>query len=380
VEWAHAIAPGANIVLVLGADNTFTNLDIANLFAIENGFGNVLSNSFGIPEVALVQFLPSELTVENGISEIAAALGISHQVSTGDSGDNLALDNAAFGINAVSAGANADSPFVTAVGGTSTFLDSKNNIKLQTGWGLNFVRIANPTPNPPTIPPLFFGFQGGAGGGASIVYAKPKYQRRLHGKFRQTPDISMNADPQTGVEIIVTPDSVPGDPVFVEVFGGTSLSCPMFSAFWAITNQAAGGGPIGEAAPLLYELDDDAIIDVNLTRKDSLLNVTGIINNPPSPPAFESAAFLAQPGDEGCTTTLLPDGITSVPITCAPANTTKFFVSTLFQSAASTRWDVFTFGTDSSLATGPGWDNVTGLGTPNGQNFIEAVLQQLNGR
>jgi subtilase family serine protease len=355
VEWAHAIAPGANIVLVLGADNSFTNLDIANLFAIENGFGNVLSNSFGIPEVALVQFLPSELVVENGISEIAAALGISHQVSTGDAGDNLAFDNANFGINSVSAGANADSPFVTAIGGTSAFLDSKNNIKLQTGWGLNFVRIANPTPNPPTIPPLFFGFQGGSGGGASIVYHKPKFQKHLPGKFRQTPDISMNADPETGVEIIVTPDSVPGDPVFVEVFGGTSLSCPMFSAFWAIANQAAGGGPLGQAAPILYELPDDAIRDVNVRLVDTLFNVSGVILNPPNPPTFESAAALAQ-----------------------PLENTKLFVSALFQSSSSTRWDVFTFGTDSSLTTGPGWDNVTGLGTPNGERFVDEVLEAVS--
>jgi subtilase family serine protease len=354
VEWAHAIAPGANIVLVLAADNSFTNLDTANLFAIENGFGSVLSNSFGIPEVALVHFLPSELVVENGISEIAAALGISHQISTGDAGDNLALDNAAFGIDSVSAGANADSPFATAIGGTSTFLDSKHNIKLQTGWGLNFVRIANPTPNPPTIPPLFFGFQGGAGGGASIVYAKPQYQKQLPGMFRQTPDISMNADPQTGVEIIVTPTSDPGDPAFVEVFGGTSLSCPMFSAFWAIANQAAGGGPIGQAAPILYELQDDAIIDVNVKPADTLLNVSGFILNPPNPPTFESPTALAQPLE----------------------NTTRF-VSALFQSSTSTRWDVFTFGTDSSLTTGPGWDNVTGLGTPNGEKFIEAVVKEV---
>src|ERR1700761_1790084 len=55
VEWAHAIAPGANIVLVLAADNSFTNLDLANLFAIENGLGNQLSNSFGISEVVLQQ-------------------------------------------------------------------------------------------------------------------------------------------------------------------------------------------------------------------------------------------------------------------------------------------------------------------------------------
>jgi hypothetical protein len=54
----------------------------------------------------------------------------------------------------------------------------------------------------------------------------------------------------------------------------------------------------------------------------------------------------------------------------------KQYISALFQSPASTRWDVFTFGTDSSLATTPGWDNVTGLGTPNGTPFIQAVVAE----
>jgi len=243
------------------------------------------------------------------------------------------------------------------VGGTSTFLDSHSNIKLQTGWGLNFARIANPTPNPPVIPPLFFGFQEGSGGGTSVVYAKPKFQEHLHGKFRQLPDISMDADPQTGVEIIVTPDSVPGDPVYVEVFGGTSLSCPMFSALWAIANQAnaaQGGGPLGQAAPILYQLSGNAITDVNVEPLSTLLNVNGVILNPPSPIVFESAPYLAQPLE----------------------NTPPFgFVSALYQSSVSTRWDVFTFGTDSSLTTGPGWDNVTGLGSPNGEAFINEVVK-----
>jgi subtilase family serine protease len=359
VEWAHAIAPGANIVLVLGADNSFTNLDLANLFAIENGFGTVLSNSFGAPEILLQQEDPSELTVENGISEIASALGISHNISSGDSGDFLAEDTAN-GVPAVSVTANAATPFATGVGGTSTFLDSKDNIELQTGWGMNFARIAEPTPNPPTIPPLLFGFQSGSGGGTSVVYAKPKYQKgNTTGgiKFRQVPDISMNADPETGNEIIVTPTSVPGDEQFVEVFGGTSLSTPMFSAFWSIANQAAaneGLGPLGNAAPILYELAGSAITDVNLKNADTLLNVTGTIFNPPNPPQFESATALAGP----------------------QAPTTRF-VSALFQSSTSTRWDVFTFGTDSSLATTAGWDDVTGLGTPNGMPFINQVLKAI---
>lgn len=348
VEWAHSIAPKANIALVLAADNSFTNLDIGNLFAIQNLLGNVVSNSFGIPEIALIELFPSELVVENSISELAAALGISQQISTGDFGDNLLFDQRNFGIDSVSAGAGSTSPFATAIGGTSTFLNKNNSIKLQTGWGLNFTRIADPNPNPPTIPPLPFGFQEGSGGGRSMFFAKPSYQKGLPGKFRQTPDISMNADPETGVEIIVTPDSVPGHAQFVEVFGGTSLSCPMFSALWAIANQAAGV-PLGQAAPYVYKLSGNAIADV--IDVTSPFNVAGIIFDPPNPPLFETPDDLA-----------------------APLDGTKNYISALFQSSSSTRWDVFTFGTDSSLKTGPGWDNVTGVGTPNAVPFIKQVV------
>ena len=116
VESAHAIAPGANIVLVEAADNSFSNLDLANLFAIENLFGNVVSNSFGISEAALVEYDPTELIVENTLAELAAALGISLDVSSGDSGDDLAEDTADFGMPTVSVDSNANSPYATGVG------------------------------------------------------------------------------------------------------------------------------------------------------------------------------------------------------------------------------------------------------------------------
>jgi hypothetical protein len=96
----------------------------------------------------------------------------------------------------------------------------------------------------------------------------------------------------------------------------------------------------------------NAIIDVNLTKAETKNNVTGIIVAPPAAPQHLSADDLA-----------------------APLDGTKLYVSALFNSASSTRWDVFTFGTDSSLATGPGWDNVTGLGTPNGDAFLKAVVK-----
>jgi subtilase family serine protease len=356
VEWAHAMAPGANIVLVLGPNSRLASLDAANLFAIENGLGNVLSNSFGTTEIRLVDLNPADLVVENSISELAASLGISQHVSSGDSGDNLAFDNAAFGINSVSVSANADSPFVTGIGGTSTFLDKHNNIELQTGWGNNATAIAfgAAAPIPPLVPPVPLGFLGGAGGGTSVVYAKPAFQHRLPGQFRLVPDISMDADPQTGVEVIVTPDSIPGDETLVFVVGGTSLSAPMFSGVWAIADQAnaaIGGGSLGQAAPLLYELFDGAIIDVNVNPFETLLDASGFILNPPTAPfTFETAPALAQ-----------------------PLENTRFFFSALFQPA-SNEWVVVTFGTDTSLFTAPGWDNVTGLGTPNGERFIDEVV------
>jgi subtilase family serine protease len=357
VEWAHAMAPGANIILVLGPNSRLASLDAANLFAVENGLGNVLSNSFGTTEIRLVDLNPGELVVENNISELAASLGISQHVSSGDSGDNLALDNAAFGINSVSVNANADSPFVTSIGGTSTFLDSHSKIELQTGWGNNATAIAfgATAPPPPLVPPVPLGFLEGAGGGTSVVYAKPAFQNRLPGQFRLVPDISMDADPQTGVEVILTPDGNLADGTFVFVVGGTSLSAPMFSGVWAIADQqnaAIGGGSLGQAAPLLYELSGGAITDVNVNPFETLLDVSGFILNPPTAPfTFETAPALAQ-----------------------PLENTKFFLSALFQPA-SNEWVVLTFGTDSSLFTAPGWDNVTGLGTPNGERFIDQVVE-----
>jgi subtilase family serine protease len=355
VEWAHAVAPNAKIVLVVAADNQDATLDEANLFAVENLLGGVISNSFGLPEIVLVEEAPQELEVENQIAKIAASFGISLQNSTGDSGDNLALDTNVFGIPVTSPGAIADSPFVTAVGGTSTFLEKNNTIKLQTGWGLNLTRIAEPTPNPPDVPPLISGFQDGAGGGTSVYFKKPAFQSQLRGGFRKQPDIAMNADPQTGNEIIVTPDSVRGHPQEVAVFGGTSLSCPMFSALWAIANQAAEKAglatPIGLAAPILYQLPAGAIRDVNVTAAETQHNVSGTVFNPPNPPQHFSPRALAEPQEN-----------------------TGRYVSALYNSPFSTRWFVFTFGTDSSLNTAPGWDDVTGLGTPVGQNFVNAVV------
>ncbi|MGH9568134.1 MAG: hypothetical protein ACRD4F_00745, partial [Candidatus Angelobacter sp.] len=164
---------------------------------------------------------------------------------------------------------------------------------------------------------------------------------------RQTPDISFDADPQTGVEVIFTQ----GGRAFVFGVGGTSLSCPMFSALWAIGNQAAGGGPIGQAAQTLYDLHDHAIDDIRQVSSPD--DVVGVIQT--------------------------PDGVIPEPAAdlAGPLLGTRRFVSSLAQDGAGDLLSL-TFGTDSSLVVDPGWDNVTGLGTPNSPDFIERLVKEVS--
>jgi len=338
VEWVHSVAPGANIALVLGLTNNNGDLDVAVLTAVEDGLGSVISNSYGIEEAALATFAPAELVVEDAINELGASFGISVNFSSGDDGDFLL----AYGETTVSMPAS--SPYATSVGGTSLFLNPDHTIKLQTGWGTNLTRIANATPNPPYIPPDFIGFYFGAGGGTSAVWPIPPYQASLPGTWRLVPDIAMVADPYTGVEVVWTEAGASGPGI--GVVGGTSLACPTFSGIWAIANQAAGV-PLGQAAPILYGLPPGAITDV--LNVNGPHNVTGNTHTPPKTNVFYTADELV-----------------------APVQGSTDFVSALY-NGTSTRWYALSFGTDSSLTTAPGWDNVTGLGTPNGANFVTAV-------
>jgi subtilase family serine protease len=343
VEWAHALAPDANILLIETFDNTNGNLDQGVLYAAEGivggNFGNVISNSYGGPE----DLTPVvEINVENSINQLAAAFGVSVNYSTGDSGDySTVLPGATVSVPA-------SSPFATAVGGTSLFINKDKTMNFQTGWGNNLTRIADVTPNPPSVPPLPLGFQGGSGGGTSVLNAKPSFQKSLSGSRRKLPDIAFVADSFTGVEFIITQ----GKQQFVGTVGGTSLSCPTFSAFWALANQAAGV-PLGQAAPLLYQLPAGAITDVQ--QISSATNPTGVLLFPPFKPVIVSAKELAQ-----------------------PLYKTRNFVSAIYNSPFSTRWFAITFGTDTALTTGVGWDNVTGLGTPNGLPFIQGVVGEVS--
>jgi hypothetical protein len=142
VEWAHATAPGAKIVLVPGPMNT-GSLDEAINDAVVHHLGNVISNSWSNFE-GLAN--PATFDRDQRILEQAAAEGIDVNFSSGDWGDNTPL----FGIKAPSFPA--DSPYATSVGRTSLALNADNTIAWQTGWGTSLTRLATQKDGSPWNP------------------------------------------------------------------------------------------------------------------------------------------------------------------------------------------------------------------------------------
>lgn len=349
VESVHAVAPGANIDLVYAYSNETDDLGAAILAAVANGLGNVISNSYGAPESELGG---SPYKPFDDILLVAAAEGVDVNFSSGDDGDWSVVEGFA------DVSYPASSNYATGVGGTSLFLNKNKSMAFQTGWGNNLTWIANAPDasgySVPIVPPDNsaadgLGFQWGAGGGRSSVYRKPDFQRSLPGQFRLVPDISYLADPDTGMEIFCAASSCFGinsSDIYVAVAGGTSLACPMFSGLWSIAGQRAGH-PLGQAARSIYGLSGNAITDV--VPISSPFNVAGEITVNNRSLLFQGPSQLA-----------------------APLETRAPFLSALYEGSDAT-WFVISFGTDTSLSTDRGWDNVTGLGTPNGLEFVKEV-------
>lgn len=353
IEYVHAMAPGAKIVLVEAKSPADDDLNAALAYALDNHLGNVISNSWSGNEGGEDQ---AGFAAFNTIAQTAVAQGVSMHFSSGDSGDmfeDLGFSDVGFP---------SSSPLVTSIGGTSLALNTDGSILFHAGWGTNGSRITDGATtadqgageqNPPLSPPVVLGksgFVGGAGGGTSRVFPKPDWQRALPGTMRMEPDIAYLADPYTGVEVIESTFDDAGNPqpgnLALSTIGGTSLACPLFSGMWAIANQAHGSS-LGQAAPLLYGLKGDAIIDVLPVSSPN--NVTGVLTT--------------------------KDGVAPLPaLLLAHPETATPFVSALYNSPTSPfRWNVITFGTDSTLEVTPGWDNVTGLGIPNGAKFVQAL-------
>jgi subtilase family serine protease len=343
VEWVHAVAPGANVILVVTPTNSFNDLFTGDLTAASQPGVVAISNSWSGFDIGVAG--DSEFySVVDGLLQAIGAAGISIDYSTGDSGDNSSQLGGIY----TSTGWPASSPFATGVGGVSVALDSHKHIAWQTSWGTQLTEVVDTIAlgSPPLDVPNNEGFYAGGTGGFSDTYPKPSWQVGVPGNRRGTPDISWVADPYTGVEIIYTVDA--GGDLNIGVIGGTSVACPMFTALWGIATQRAHH-LLGQAAPRLYRLPPWSGAINDIVNFSSPNNVTGTIM------------------DSGGTNPIRASEL------AAPLNNQPQFLSALYNSPFSTRWFVIDFGVDSTLQTGPGWDTATGLGTPNGWAFVQAV-------
>ena len=338
VEWAHAMAPQAKIVLVVAPSDDADDLAYALHYAISHGLGEVISNSYGYPEAA---FGPATAGAFNTIIAQAAAQGIAVNVSTGDSGDN------GLGTPSGAASIPADSPFATGVGGTSLGVPSDGG-PVESAWGADETFIGDIKGI--AVPPSPGGFRQGGGGGESAYLQKPRWQHALPGTGRQLPDVSAVADPFTGA-IIVTPN-FDGTQTLIEVIGGTSLSSPVFSGIWALADQAAGIR-LGQAAPIVAAMPAGSLRDITQVQA-SRDNLAGTIGAGTQSTYYGPADLL------GLTATQ-PNGFVGTAVQITSPNV-----------GIGAKIDV-SFGSDSSLMALPGWDNATGYGVPNGLSFIRAA-------
>ncbi|HET9100180.1 MAG TPA: S53 family peptidase [Acidobacteriaceae bacterium] len=300
VLYAHAIAPGANITLVLAASNSDADILSATKYAVDNRLGDVISQSYGGNESCESA---AELTAEHEIFAEATSKNMTLFASAGDSGSaQVSCDGSSY-VKAVSSPAS--DPLVTAVGGTE----------------LHAAPYFMPNEAPGTYQgeivwnEAYVGINGAGGGGFSVVFDEPSYQKPAlpGGKQRGVADVSYNAAVLHG---LLLPIIIPGintinNPLFY-LFGGTSAGSPQWSAITAIADQEAGQS-LGYLNTAFYHIGDSpsqfmaAFHDVT-SGNNSLFGIPGYSAGPGwdpptglgSPQAVSLARMLnvfVSPGD-----------------------------------------------------------------------------------
>jgi len=343
IQSAHAIAPGAKILVVASAGQDNEDQIASLQYIISNKLANTVSSSWENDSEIIAG--PDEENAFNTVLKRGAAAGISFQFSSGDGGDEgLGTPIGALGVPS-------NSPYATAVGGTSILNNPKGTNQIVAGWGndITYVNIGGPV-DPPTEDSFFY---AGAGGGESIFFAKPSWQKDLPGTGRQVPDVSAVADPFTGFALIAT---INGKQYAEAGIGGTSLASPIFTAIWAIADQY-NGKPLGHAGQAVAKLKTGQITDVIGTSTLNTSDVTGTIYDTNGATFYSADALFAG---------------------AYPQQTQTAFPSALWPIATNEAIAI-SFGTDSSLTVTPGWDNVTGYGEPNGLPFIQGVTGKTKG-
>ena len=254
VQWSHAMAPGANIVLVQAASDSDDDLVAGLNFALDNHLGNVVSMSFGESEF----FLTDKAGQQTVAAWERAFKKARHEhvtlfVSSGDQGSTNTADGAGNVLPFQNASYPASSPQVTGVGGTNLqfgkdgHADPAGSYLGETVWNDEAQ-----------------GIQAAGGGGVSAIFKTPGFQEdlsdavseSLHG-HRGVPDVAYNAGVVGGVPVVIGTFAPPAQ--FVFVFGGTSAGAPQWAGVIADVNQLVGR-PAGFINNRLYKVGESGAL------------------------------------------------------------------------------------------------------------------------
>jgi len=321
VEASYDMAPGASQLVVGGNSCDDGGFGLQGIYdadlAVINGNGSkplatISSNSWGIGS----EGEPAQvINIAHAYLVKAASVGVGMFFASGD---------------ASGVGIPASDPFATAVGGTSLGLGKTSKRLFETGWSDGVYNINGKAWSP-------LEEDGAAGGGPSLLWRQPSYQNGVvppsmskapggnrGGPVRSVPDISADADPFTGMLIGLFQK---GKFTLGEV-GGTSLATPLVAGMVAAAQQGQAK-PFGFLNPTFYKLADTTAFAGTLPlTKSSPTLWRGVFCGV----SLCGAEFLYQFDDQS--TSLLGYN---------------------------------------GQVTAKGYDNMTGLGTPSGQDFIAAL-------
>ena len=287
VEWAHAIAPNATIILSVAKSDSLGDL-LGAVDAAVNAGATVVSMSWGAQESSGINSYDSHFQ----------APGVTFVASSGDSGELAAPFEVEWP---------ASSPYVVAVGGTTLYLDSAGNrtspegtTPSETAWSTS-------------------------GGGLSSVYTVPAFQTGWQSLgVRCVPDVAFLADPNTGVGVAYGR--------YLYEVGGTSAGAPQWAALVALANSIRTSGTVG-GVTAIYDVAGVAPA-LNSTR---FLDVT-VGNNGGDPddmagPGYDLVTGLGSPVAPGLVNALAPQtpdfALSATPgsQTIAPGNSATYSVT-----------------------------------------------------
>jgi len=217
VEWAHAIAPGAKILLVEANSSSLTSLLAGVDYARQQAGVSVVSMSWGSSEFS------SEASFDSYFTTPAGHTPVSFVASSGDGGAGTSWPSI--------------SSNVLSVGGTTLNMNSSGGWVSESAWS-------------------------GSGGGSSSYVSEPGYQKSVESSGRRDdPDVAYDANPNTGFYVY---DNSNGQGGWYDV-GGTSAGSPQWAALIAIVNQgraAAGKAALGNPLQAIYSLSSSDFHDI----------------------------------------------------------------------------------------------------------------------